>query len=256
MRQHDGPATSDKDTTAGMQEQLPRSPLMKQFGLLLGSFIAFSTLVFAADRTTEPESKEQQKQAVSLTELAMKADLVAIAQVKDTDYVFTRSFPSEGSAYLRILIAYKVNRPGEEIIEVYEKGLHRNECYFENPTVFEEGRRYLVFFRNDPEDPEIYRGLPEGCALEVFVSKDSRYALKYPVTGFKLADHLDELATEYDFRDNYALVSEESLSPAERDDLLSRGLIIPYQDNFKYTHGVDLTTARKLITTEALKPKL
>lgn len=227
---------------------------MRNLSLLLGSLLVFSTLLFASDKTAGNANEEQEKQAVSLTELATKADLVAIAQVKDTDYVFTRSFPSEGSAYLKILIAYKVNRPGEEIIEVYEKGLHPNECYFENPTVFEEGRRYLVFFRNDPEDPEIYRGFPEGCALEIFVSKDNRYALKYPIEGLKLTDRLDELATEYDFRDNYALVSEVSLSPAERDDLLSRGLIIPYQDQFKYTHGIDLTTARKLITAEALKP--
>jgi len=231
-------------------------PSMRNLGLLSGSLLLFSTLIFASDKTVNIKNEEQKKQSVSLTELATKADLVAIAQVKDTDYVFTRSFPSEGSAYLKILIAYKVNRPGEEIIEVYEKGLHPYECYFENPTVFEEGRRYLVFFRNDPEDPEVYRGFPEGCALEIFVSKDNRYALKYPIEGIDLTDKLDELATEYDFRDNYALASEELLSPAERDDLLSRGLIIPYQDKFKYTHGVDLTTARKLITTEALKPDI
>jgi hypothetical protein len=226
---------------------------MRNLSLLLGALLVFSTLIFASDKTADTGDIEQEKQSVSLTELATKADLVAIAQVKDTDYVFIRSFPSEGSAYLKILIAYKVNRPGEEIIEVYEKGLHPNECYFENPTVFEEGRRYLVFFHNDPEDPEIYRGFPEGCALEILVSKDSRYALKFPIKGLNLTDKLDELATEYDFRDNYALVSEESLTPAERDDLLSRGLIVPYQDKFKYTHGIDLTTARKLITNEALK---
>ena len=229
---------------------------MRGHRLLSGSLLVFCTLMLALEITSGAEKKAQEDQSVSLSELATKADLVAIAQVKDTDYVFTRSFPSEGSAYLKILIAYKVNRPGEEIIEVYEKGLHPNECYFENPTVFEEGRRYLVFFRNDPEDPEIYRGFPEGCALEILVSKDNRYALKYPIKGLNLADKLDELATEYDFRDNYALVSEESLSPAERDDLLSRGLIVPYQDKFKYTHGIDLTTARKLITTEALKPDI
>jgi hypothetical protein len=39
-----------------------------------------------------------------------------------------------------------------------------------------------------------------------------------------------------------------------RNDLLERGLIIPYQGNYKYTHGVDLTAARKLISAEALKP--
>ena len=185
----------------------------------------------------------------------MKADIVAVAQVKDTDYVYARSFPNEGSAFLKILIAYKLNNPVEEIVEVYEKGLHANECYFENPTVFEEGRRYLVFFRLDPEDPEIYRGLEEGCALELFVTQNNQYALKYPVEGIKLTDNLDELVSKFDYHDNYAVVADESLTPEVRNDLLARDLIIPYQDNYKYTHGVDLTRARSLITTEALKPR-
>jgi len=192
---------------------------------------------------------------ISLTQLAQKADLVAVAQVKDTDYVYTRLFPSEGSAYLKILIAYKHNRPDEGIIEVYDKGLHPNECYFDNPTVLEEGRRFLVFFRHDPEDSEIYRGLAEGCALEIFVTGNNRYALKYPVTGIELDDDLAALVMKYDFRDYYALVTEDSLTPAERDELLENGLIIPYQDGFKYTHGVDLGAARKLIDAKALKPE-
>ena len=229
---------------------------MKRYRWLVGLLLVFGTLAFAMDKSPEVDSKALASQTISLTDLAKKADLVAIAQVKDTDYVFTRSFPSEGSAFLKVLITYKVNRSGEEIIEVYDKGLHPNECYFENPTVFEEGRRYLVFFRNDWDDPEIYRGLDEGCALEIFVTQDNRYALKYPVNGVNLADNLEDLVTEYDFHDYYALVSEESLSPAERDDLLSRGLIIPYQDKFKYTHGVDLTAARKLISNEALKARI
>jgi len=85
------------------------------------------------------------------------------------------------------------------------------------------------------------------------VTGDNRYAIRYPVDGIELTDKLDRLAVKYDFRDNYALVSDESLSPARRDDLLERGLIIPYQGKFKYTHGVDLTAVRKLIGTEALK---
>ena len=192
--------------------------------------------------------------AASLSALAAKADLVALVQVKDTDYVFTRSFPSEGSAFLRILIAYKPAKPAEEIIEIYEKGLHPAECYFENPTVFEEGRRYLVFLRSNPDDPESYRGLEEGCALEVFVTADNRYALKHPVDGIVLTDDVEQLAQEYDFRDSYALVSEEDLSPAKRDELLASGLIVPYQGEFKYTHGIDLTAARSLISAEALNP--
>jgi hypothetical protein len=32
-------------------------------------------------------------------------------------------------------------------------------------------------------------------------------------------------------------------------------LIIPYQDGFKFTHGVALSSARKLMGAEALKPE-
>lgn len=221
----------------------------------LGSLLISSALLFEAGNTLAFDELRNNSTQVSLSELAAKADLVAVAQVRDTDYFYTRAFPSEGSAFLRVLIAYKTSKPDEEIIEVYEQGLHPNECYFENPTVLEEGRRYLVFFRLDPADPKIYRGLAEGCALEILVGKNNRYALRYPLEGFQLTDKLDELAVEKDFRDNYALVSEESLSPEKRDDLLASGLIIPYQGKFKYTHGIDLTSARNLIAVEALKPK-
>jgi hypothetical protein len=173
----------------------------------------------------------------------------------DTDYVYTRSFPSEGSAFLRILIGYKLNHPVEEIIEVFESGLHPYECYFETPDVTEEGRRFLVFFRLDPENQERYRGLAEGCALEILVAQDSRYALRYPVEGIALSENLVDLASPFDFRDNYALVEEETLSPADRDAMLSDGHIIPYLDEYKYTHGIDLTTIRRLIDTDALKTK-
>lgn len=192
---------------------------------------------------------------VSLTKLALQADLVAVAQVVDTDYIYTRAFPSEGTAILKVLISYKAKRADEEFIEVYEKGLHSNECYFESPEFFLEGRRYLVFFKFDLEDPELYRGLPQGCALEILVTENSSYALKYPVEGIQLEDDVDNLASEYRFEDQHALVSEESLSPANRDDLLKRGLIIPYEEQFKYTHGVDLTEVRKLIDADALNVK-
>ena len=222
---------------------------------ILGSALLFSSLLNAAEITPTDDDEKAEAAPISLSELAMKADIVAVAQVKDTDYVYAHSFPNEGSAFLKILIAYKLNNPVEEIVEVYEKGLHVNECYFENPTVFEEGRRFLVFFRLDPEDPETYRGLEEGCALELFVTQDNRYALKYPIKGIKLTDKLDELASEFDYHDNYAVVSDEQISPEIRNELLTRKLLIPYQDNYKYTHGIDLTAARSFISAEALKPR-
>lgn len=228
---------------------------MKVRSLMLSSVLVSSAAVYAADTTGGDDNELPEITPVSLSELAMKADIVAVAQVKDTGYEYAHSYPNEGSAYLKILIAYKLNNPVEEIVEVYEKGLHPNECYFENPTVFEEGRRYLVFFRLDPEDPEIYRGLAEGCALELFVTQKNQYALKYPIEGIKLTDNLDELVSKFDYHDNYAVVSDDSLIPEVRDDLLARDLIIPYQDNYKYTHGIDLTAVRSLISTEALKPR-
>ncbi len=151
---------------------------MKSHKLILAILLLSSTFSHSSETIPTTTDEDRITAPVSLSELAEKADLVAVAQVKDTDYVYTRSFPSEGSAYLKILIAYKLKPETGEIIEVYEKGLHPNECYFENPTVFEEGRRYLVFFRLDPEDPGIYRGLAQGCALEILVTEDNRYALK------------------------------------------------------------------------------
>lgn len=209
--------------------------------------------VTAADR--EPEGHGDSTKPVSLTELAEQADLVAVAQVRDTDYIYTRAFPSEGSAYLKILISYKMNRKGEDLIEVYDKGLHPHECYFEDPAYPDDGRRYLVFLRTDPDDPEIYRGLEKGCALEILVREDSSYALRYPLEGIRISDDVDAIATRMNFKDAKALITEEELLPAERDELLQRGLIERHQDQFRYTHGIDLTSARQLISADALKEK-
>jgi hypothetical protein len=231
-------------TMAGEGLCFQSEPVMKNQIRLLCLLLMFGISIHAAE-TTPP---------ASFSTLAANANLVAVTQVKDTDYIYTRSFPSEGSAFLKVLIAYKPLKIADEIIEVYEKGLHPRECYFESPTVYEEGRRYLVFLRRNPDDPESYRGLEQGCALEILVTEDNSYALKYPLDGILLKDKLGHLAVKYDFRDNNALVPEESLSPVVRDTLLASGLIIPYQEGFKYTHGIDLTVARGLITAEALQP--
>jgi hypothetical protein len=187
-----------------------------------------------------------------LTDLAAAADLVALVQVRDTDYLTRRDIPVSGSAFLQVLIPYKSDRPAD-LVEVYEKGLHDNECYFPNPTVFEEGRRYLLFARRDPEDAERYLGLPQGCALEVLVAGDNRYALRYPPGGIALADPLEALAEPMAFADRYALVDDEALPPAERNALRDAGHIEDAGDGrWRYTRGVDLTTVRRLIDPEAL----
>lgn len=167
----------------------------------------------------------------SLAELAQAADAVALVQVRDTDYLRRREIPVSGSAYLGVLIAYKPDEPGD-LLEVYERGLHAQECYFPNPTVFEEGRRYLVFLRRDSENPERFRGLPQGCAIDVLVGRDNRYAVRMPVDGLALAEAQREvlraLAQPLDFSDPYAVVDDEALTPAERDAMRAAGQIAPY----------------------------
>lgn len=194
--------------------------------------------------------------SVRLADLAAAADLIVLAQAKDTDYFTRRDIPVSGSAYLKVLIPYKppykTDRP-QDVIEVYEKGLHANECYFPNPTVFEEGRRYLLFLQQDPDVETRYRGLPQGCALDVLVTDENLYALRYPVNGIALSDPLEALATEMTFSDGYAIVDDSDLLPAERDALQSAGDIVPHSSGqWLYTRGVPLTRIRQLMSAETL----
>ena len=137
--------------------------------------------------------------------------MVVVAQARDTDYFYRRDFPVSGSAYFKILIPYKIISQAD-IIEVFEQGLHANECYFPATTVFEEGRRYLLFVRLDPEDEERFRGLATGCAIDVLVHENNRYAIRYPVKGIDFSEDFSALAKPMTFSDPYAIVTDEDLS--------------------------------------------
>jgi hypothetical protein len=224
-------------------------PRLERFVLPLLLLIT-SPPVYSMDEAPPPAGP------ISLSELTVRSDLVALVQVQDTDYEFTRGFPSGGTAYLKVLIPYKANRTSGGLIEVYEEGLHENECYFDAPTVFEEGRRYLVFLRSSKAFTGQYQGHPNGCALEVFVTHENLYALKFPLTGIQLADDLGSYATEVAFSDGNAYVDDEKISHAVRNDLLARGLLVRFDGRFGYTHGIDLATARTLMGPGALRGTL
>jgi hypothetical protein len=189
----------------------------------------------------------------SLSELAAAADRVLLAQVRDTDYLRRRGIPVSGSAYLATLIPYKGGSAGD-LVEVYEKGLRDHECYFPDRTVFEEGRRYLLFLRQDPEQPDRYRGLPQGCAADVLVDRDNGYVVRMPVTGLQLTDRerrvLENLARPVTYSDRYAIVADEDLPPAQSDAMQAAGQIAPYPSgpqHWIYTLGVSLEEFRKLL---------
>lgn len=192
--------------------------------------------------------------ATSLGALAARADLVALAQVRDTDYLTRRDIPVSGSAYLEVLIAYKPEGTAGHF-EVYETGLQEKACYFPNPDVTEEGRRYLVFLKKDPEDPKRFRGMPEGCALDVLVAADNRYVLRYPLTGINLAGPFRSLAHETAFSDGYAVVDDDDLLPEQRNAMLSAGQIRSYRESrWIYTMGIDLAAARELMEQAIPQP--
>lgn len=190
----------------------------------------------------------------SLATRAQSADLVALVKVVDTDYLRRRDIPVSGSAYLEVLIPYKPHAPGDRV-EVYEKGLHEDECYFPNPSVFEEGRRYLVFLRRDPENAARYRGLPGGCAIDVLVDRDNRYAVRMPVTGLRLPDaqreRLRALAQPLAFADPYAVVEDEALPPALRDAMMTAGQIEPHEPAKPSPHGTSMGETPLLARTPA-----
>jgi len=234
---------------------------MKAYPLLILVLLVGSAAACAGEQSPAPRS---------LAELAEKAEFIALAQVRDTDYLRRRELPVSGSAYLRVLIPYKGDRD-VDLVEVYERGLHEHECYFPNPTVFEEGRRYLLFLRRDPEQPERYRGLPEGCAADVLVDRDNHYAVRLPVTGIALSDDLEAVARPMQFSDPYAVVDDASLPPALRKRMLDAGYIEAYEDDgagsdaaseglpqpvvapdrlWRYTRGVALDQFRELMRLE------
>jgi hypothetical protein len=189
----------------------------------------------------------------TLEQLAGSADFIALVQVLDTDYEYAREFPVGGTAFLRVLIPYKLDRPLPDIVEVYEEGLHAGECYFPNPPLTEEGRRYLLFARRNPDVEGQYLGLATGCALTVLVTAENRYTLRYPAEGLDFSDDLAALARPTLFADAHAVLDYEELDVAERNDLLERGLLEPLEDRtYRLTQGVPLSEVRGLLGDDNL----
>lgn len=187
--------------------------------------------------------------AVPIADLTARADVVALARVRSTDYVYRREYPYRGTALLEVLISYKGAAAGD-LLEVYEEGLHPFECYFPQPELLTESRRYLVFLARDPDKPERFRGLPQGCALDVLVTADNRYALRMPVDGADLANDFGPYAEDLRFSDRYAIETEESIKPERRDALLLEGNLERVGERYRFTRGIPLEKFRPLLEIE------
>lgn len=224
---------------------------------ILGAvLLSTSTLALAQQDETgivEQNTEVETLPPPTLAEYASQADFIGLVQVLDTDYEYQREFASGGTAFLRVLIPYKVNRPSPDILELYEEGLHEFECYFPNPDPGQEGRRYLLFARDNPEVEGQFLGLDQGCALTVLVKSDNGYALQYPLDGITVSNDLSDLASPTDFSDANAVIDYEDLEVDERNALLDAGYLEERDDRtYKVTHGVSLGAFRELIGEQNL----
>lgn len=224
--------------------------MMKLQPYLLASAV-FGALFHADSVPAQEGAEPADRPPPSLAELVAEADLVALVRVLDTDYEYVREFPAGGTAFLQVLLPYKVNRPLEDVIQVYDEGLHEGECYFDNPTVLEEGRRHLVFLKFSKDVKDQYNGLSAGCRLDVLVNEQNLYALRYPLNGIEIADDFSASAERMTFRDANAVVADENISPDERNRLLEQGYLEKLEGKFRFTHGIDLGEFRRLMGPEA-----
>lgn len=201
-------------------------------------------LVSVAVGGTAVPAQEERGEAVTLEALAAQADYIGLVQVDDREYEEIRDIPTKGVAFLKSLVTYR--HPGDprhppEEIQMHEEGVGDDKCYY--PERRNEGHRFLAFLQKRP-GKDGFTGERPGCMLPVYVTKDNRYALRYPIQGLRIED--PSLIRELQFSDPDAFVdSGEELSYGRTRELREQGLIRQTESGeYVYTHGVYLSDLR------------
>jgi len=198
--------------------------------------------------TTEPIAFK------SFEEAASWADVVAVAQVLNVDYIKTRDLNAQGQAFLTVRVPYKGVKKNDMLI-VSAKGFEEQVCYY--PDRIEEGERFLVFLKNSANEGE-YHGFKPWCQLQVLLTDTGEYALRYPMdTNIKVAP---ELIKEINYNDPHAVIDATdwtSISREQHQQKFSTNLKEDsdmFQKYFYliYQQGIMLYEVRKLmkITTQ------
>ncbi len=185
-----------------------------------------------------------------LAQRAAASDVVVLAQLERTDYQYTRGFPVDGRAWFTTLLTYKAPRVIERFI-VKESGLKDNECYFPEQVAGQEGPRYLLFLVRDPEDG--WRGHPDGCALEVLVASDNRYALRWPQPGFggengRGDDAVQALVGPMDFQGPRSRIDASEMLAHQREARAEAQFLRVDGTDLMPTRGIELGEFRALIS--------
>jgi hypothetical protein len=184
-----------------------------------------------------------------LAQRAAESELVVLAQLERTDYDYARGFPIDGNAWFSTLLTYKSPRIVERFI-VKESGLKDIECYFPEKIDGEEGARYLLFLVRDPDNG--WRGHPDGCAFEVLVGTDNRYALRWPQAAFggeagRGDDAIQGLVEPMRFQGPSARIDASEQLAHQREARAETEFMRVEGTDLLPTRGIELTAFRQLI---------
>jgi hypothetical protein len=179
------------------------------------------------------------------SELASESDLVAVVQVDRTDYERRRGAPVAGTAWLEMLLPYKVPRPIDRV-RIVEEGYGEDRCYFDDVPLWAEQPRYIVFLKAAEKGD--FEGHRSGCKLDVLVTADNRYAVRWPQDDLHLDESDEALVQELEFVGPGSAVDVTEMTSIRRDDLQQRYRLEDAGDGqYRYTLGIPLEDFRLLL---------
>jgi hypothetical protein len=139
-----------------------------------------------------------------------------------------------------------------DLIRIVEEGFGPDRCYFPDIPLWQELPRYLLFLnRGEGRD---YTGHRAGCMLEVLVTADNRYAVRWPQDALLLNEDELELVEELDFIGPGAAVDATDTTSIGRAALIEDYYMEDLGNRtLRYTRGIPLEVFREQIMgSEAL----
>jgi len=185
----------------------------------------------------------------SFAEAAAWADVVAIAQVTNIDYLQTRELNASGQGFLTVRVPYKGVKKNELLI-VSSKGFEDHVCYY--PDREGEGQRFLVFLKKAANDGE-YHGFKPFCQLQVLLTDTGEYALRFPQElGFEVDP---EIVRELQFNDPHSEIDATEWTNLAREEHQQQYGSVLREDSdmfqkyfyLSYSRGIMIYEIRKLL---------
>lgn len=189
----------------------------------------------------------------SFAQVAQWADVVAVAQMVNTDYQKTRDLNAKGQAFLTVHVPYKGVEKNELLI-VSSKGFETHNCYY--PDRIGEGERFLVFLKKSKNEGE-FLGFKPYCQLQVLLTDTGEYALRYPLKlDFEIPT---ELVKTIEYNDPNAQIDATDWTGISREEHQQQfnSTLSEDADMFQkffyltYTQGVMIYEIRKLMDITA-----